>query len=266
MPFWLLHPLRWFKASLRSFLGRSLLGRLFQTIFPTPQPQNILLVCATRLTEKSFWKQSALGRSLKPWVNDARVSVNIKFNNSDGLPKIYNQHLRGRHLADVILFVHDDVWLDDPEWIAKVLTATHRFDVVGVAGNTRRSRNQPAWLFSKLENDQFTQDHAHLSGAIGHGQLSKGKISEYGPSPARCELLAGMFLAVNSHAAIESQVQFDELFDFNFYDMDFCRSARRAGMSVGTWPIALTHQSGGSFPLNPKWQEGHARYFVKWKH
>lgn len=263
MPYWLVHPLHWFNGYLRSFIGRGPLGRLFQTIFPKPQPQNILVVCATRHNAKSFWKQSALGRSLKSWVDDTRVSVNVKFDNSDGLPHFYNQHLRERPKADVILYVHDDVWLDDPEWIAKVLTATHRFDVAGVVGNTRRSRNQPAWLYSQLTDETFVVDKGNLSGAIGHGQLSRGPINIYGPSPLRCELIDGVFFAVNSAALQRTGVRFDERFDFHFYDLDFCRSARNCGLIIGTWPIELTHQSGGSF-LTSDWRQGHKRYLEKW--
>jgi GT2 family glycosyltransferase len=59
-------------------------------------------------------------------------------------------------------------------------------------------------------------------------------------------------------------VLFDEQFDFHFYDMDFCRTARRAGLSLGTWPISVTHQSSGSFG-NPSWSTAHSQYWKKWK-
>jgi len=60
-------------------------------------------------------------------------------------------------------------------------------------------------------------------------------------------------------------VRFDTRFMFHFYDLDFCRSARKAGMSMGTWPIRLTHQSAGNY-FNPTWLAQSAQYFEKWKH
>ena len=59
-------------------------------------------------------------------------------------------------------------------------------------------------------------------------------------------------------------MRFDERFDFHFYDLDFCRTARQAGLSIGTWPIAMTHQSKGAFGSDG-WIDGLARYRAKWK-
>lgn len=256
-------PLFWLKNGLRNRTKNMLLGRVIQQIKGEIPPQSLRIVSATRLTEKAFWKSSALGKSLKVWLANPMISFDIRYENKEGLPRVYNPHLQNPQGVDALLFVHDDIWLDDPQWLPKIMVALGRFDVVGVAGNTRISPNQPAWLFSKMEDGKFTWDSAHLSGEVGHGQLSKGQISVYGPTPAPCELLDGAFIAVRCSYAHRSGLLFDERFDFHFYDMDFCRTARRAGLSLGTWPISLTHQSAGSFG-SPGWRDGHERYIAKW--
>lgn len=258
-----MNPLIWLRNTVRNRLLTSMIGRVILQSRGAAPLQTLKVVSATRLSERDFWRTSALGRSLKPWLSNPMISTDIRFNNGEGLPRIYNPHLRDAQSPDVLLWVHDDVWLDDSEWFPKVMVALARFDIVGVAGNTRISPHQPAWLFSKRENDQFVWDSEYLSGAIGHGILSRGKISHYGPAPAACQLLDGVFLAVRSSVVRASHVLFDERFDFHFYDMDFCRSARRAGLSLATWPIALTHQSSGSFG-SPAWQAGLACYLKKW--
>ena len=58
-------------------------------------------------------------------------------------------------------------------------------------------------------------------------------------------------------------MRFDERFPFHFYDLDFCRSARANGLRLGTWPITLTHQSGGRFGI-PEWRKAYADYLNKW--
>jgi len=45
--------------------------------------------------------------------------------------------------------------------------------------------------------------------------------------------------------------------------MDFCRSARAAGLKLATWPIAITHQSGGGFASNA-WLDNYKTYIAKW--
>ncbi len=51
-----------------------------------------------------------------------------------------------------------------------------------------------------------------------------------------------------------SGVRFDPRFAFHYYDLDVCRSARRAGLSLGTWPLPLVHASGGE-PWGKTWRE-----------
>jgi GT2 family glycosyltransferase len=58
-------------------------------------------------------------------------------------------------------------------------------------------------------------------------------------------------------------VKFDERFDFHFYDMDFCRGAEKAGLRIGTWPIAVTHASGALFGT-PAWRSALQVYLDKW--
>jgi GT2 family glycosyltransferase len=257
-------PLIWLSNTLRNSLRNTLVGNVMQQMDGSTRPKSLRIVSATRLTEKAFWKSSALGRSLKLWLTDPAISIDIRYQNKEGLSSVYNSHLQNSNEVDVLLFVHDDIWLDDPQWLPKIMVALDRFDIVGVAGNTRISPNQPAWLFSKMEDGKFSWDSAHLSGAVAHGQLSKGQISVYGPTPAKCELLDGAFIAVRCSYAHRAGVLFDEQFDFHFYDMDFCRTARRAGLSLGTWPISVTHQSSGSFG-NPSWSTAHSQYWKKWK-
>ncbi len=57
-------------------------------------------------------------------------------------------------------------------------------------------------------------------------------------------MLDGLFLAVSMQTLISAKdLRFDEQFDFHFYDLDFCRSAGKKEVSMGTWPISVTHAS-----------------------
>src|SRR5690606_2945684 len=134
------------------------------------------------------------------------------------------------------------------------------FDVVGVAGNRRRVPSQPSWAFL---DTRWIPDQAHLSGAIAHGAQPFGPVTRFGDLPAECELLDGVFLAARTAALRSHGVRFDPRFDFHFYDMDFCRSARSRGLRLGTWPICLTHRSGGAF-ASEAWHAAYRAYLGKW--
>jgi len=228
-----------------------------------PPPNKVRLVSATRRDEKAFWKTSALGRSLAPWRQDHRLAFDIAFENTAGLPIIYNAAIDAARPGEALVFVHDDVWMTDGRWLDKLLLALARYDVVGIAGNRRRMRGQQFWAFAEPVQDVNRFDFPHLSGSVYHGaDPQHASLSDFGPAPATCELLDGVLLALRGDVARRWRVRFDERFKFHFYDMDFCRTARAAGWSLGTWPIELVHQSGGG--LNDQWREALRLYEAKW--
>jgi GT2 family glycosyltransferase len=227
----------------------------------------IEFVSATRLTREEFWEKSALGRSLLriDASDHDRWVARVAFENKRGLPEIFNERIQAAGEGDILVFVHDDVWIDDFFICDHVDEALHEFAVVGVAGNRRRVPRQPAWAFSKVTATEFVWDEpAQLCGAIAHGAEPCGAVSRFGPTFEECELLDGVFMAARRATLVKSGVGFDTRFKFDFYDVDFCRSAREKGLRVGCWPIALTHQSMGMFG-SASWHAGYAAYLEKWK-
>jgi GT2 family glycosyltransferase len=222
----------------------------------------IEVISATRRTETDFWQNAALGVSLRRLAeDDKRLVARVAYENRLPLPDLFNICIRDNTAGDVLVFIHDDVWIDDYYFGDRILDALQTFDIVGVAGNRRRLAGQPAWAFV---DDVFTlDDRANLSGAIAHGDHPFGEVSMFGATPAECELLDGVFLAARREALAGREVLFDPRFDFHFYDLDFCRTARSKGLRLGTWPICLTHQSAGAFNT-PPWHDKLRLYREKW--
>ena len=160
------------------------------------------------------------------------------------------------------MFVHDDVHICDFFWADKVRAAIEAFDIVGLAGNRRRVARQPGWAF--IDTD-FTWDKpAFLSGVVGHGRgFPCTRVSVYGPPGRACKLLDGVMLVADSRRLIDTGLRFDPQFAFHFYDMDFCRQAERRGLSMGTWPISIVHESGGAYGT-PAWRAAYRRYLRKY--
>ncbi len=224
---------------------------------------SIEIISATKLSESNFWSTSALGQSLQRHLErDDRLSFNIAFENSRGLPEIFNYAIDQAPDDAILVFIHDDVWINELNFSDAIIAGLEIFDVIGVAGNRRRLINQPAWCFL---DSNFTWDSKYnLSGRVSHGEKSLGHVLEFGATPAECELLDGVFLAVKKNNLISNHIRFDDQFHFHFYDMDFCRSAKKSGLRLGTWLINLTHQSVGAFGT-PQWQEKYQAYLNKWE-
>jgi len=229
---------------------------------PDTENKIIEIVSATRLSEEDFWKKSALGRSLLCQGYDSQFAVNVAFNNQRGLSDLYNDRIQCNNEDRILVFIHDDVWIDDFFFADRLIHSLTVFDVIGVAGNCCRVPMQAGWGI--LDDRLTAAEGGHLRGSIAHGQQSYGVISSFGKSPAECELLDGVFLAARKSNLVAAGVKFDPRFNFHFYDIDFCRTARERSLRVGVWPLYLTHQSHGNFN-SPGWREMYLRYFEKWR-
>ena len=252
----------WLLNTVRNSFRRTFIGKAWINLTAKPQP-SICFVSATRLSEKDFWSKSLLGRSLRPRLNQTTILARIAYENSRGLPDVYNEAIRSEE-ADILVFLHDDVWLEDAQVMQKIRASLKFHDVIGVAGNTRRTPGQPAWAFVRNAAKELEWDSPNLSGSIKHGKPGHSGASHFGPAPANCELMDGVFLAANRKTLIRSGAYFGPEFKFDFYDMDFCRTARKVGLTLSTWPIDLIHLSPGNFN-SESWKSMEQSYISKWK-
>lgn len=223
----------------------------------------IRLVCATRETQESFLNNTALGRSCKLYSFLSVLELRLFTENSVGLPQIYNQAINeARDKPAILVFLHDDVHLSDFYWSDHLVNGLTRFQILGLAGNKRRVPRQPAWAFI---DDKFTWDtRENLSGVVGHGNgFPCSNLSVFGPPNQEVKLLDGLLIASYSQTLLEREIYFDERFDFHFYDMDFCRQAEAKGVTMGTYPISVVHESAGAFGT-PAWRIAYQKYLEKW--
>jgi GT2 family glycosyltransferase len=220
----------------------------------------IEFVSATRSTQEDFATSTALGRSLRRIAYNKTIVFWVTTENTTGLPTLYNRAIDADNGHDILVFLHDDIYIDDYFIGQRIIEGLKNFDVIGLAGNRRRVPMQHTWM--SIAGTEV--DNKYLSGTLAHFMnKQKFMVGSYGPAPAPCELLDGLFLAARKSTLREAGVRFDERFKFHFYDLDFCRTARNAGLRLGTWPIAVTHESGGQFGT-PAWWEARTQYFEKW--
>lgn len=226
--------------------------------------KKIRWVCATRSAQDRFFTDTALGRSLSLYgFLSELMELQLFPGNAHGLPEVYNAAIeRAAQDPAILVFAHDDLHVCDFFWFDKIQQGLQAFDILGLAGNRRRVPRQPAWCFV---DDRGTWDQrANLSGVVGGGNgFPCVQIAAYGPVPQQCLLLDGLFLAVDSATLVKSKLRFDTRFRFDFYDLDFCRQAELKGLRMGTWPIAVVHESGGAFGTET-WRAGLKSYLEKY--
>jgi len=206
---------------------------------------------------KENFKNSDLAKCL-PKLN---IEHEIIYENKEGLPTIYNRYLTYSHANKILVFVHHDVIIEDLFFVEKLNEAIQLFDVVGLVGTAGplQIKSPSGW--------HLVGNRANFSGAVAHfapNQSTERWMSSFGVTPKKCELLDGVFLALNMEKVLATDVMFDEDFSFHHYDMSFCIRATKAKLKLGTYPIWTTHRGLGDSIDTDAWRESDKRFVSKY--
>mgnify|MGYP003123390415 CR=1 FL=1 len=186
----------------------------------------------------------------------------VRKNNKENIGKHYNKVLdmAVAEEYDTVILMHDDVHVDDWSWSVKLSEAFVEYDVVGLAGSKKTEIKQPAlWhLMSKQED---------WSGAVAHNANDRQIfMTNFGPTPERCLVLDGLFLAIKV-SSLTPEVRFDENLPAiaHHYDIDFCLTANKNKLKLTTWPIWVIHKSPGLENPGQDFIDSERYFLDKWK-
>jgi hypothetical protein len=198
---------------------------------------------------KTSGKDSTLVQSLTELKSDCKLVINA--NNRSGLPVAYNKQITEENLKnhDIVLFVHDDVFIDDLKLQGKLYTAVNHlgYDIVGLAGAKTIKVKEP-YLWHRMS------DPKDWSGSVSHpvDNGSKSAVTSFGKWPERCLVIDGLFIAIDLKRALEAEWRFNENYTYHHYDMSSCLDANKKSLKIGTYPIHVTHLSPGLRDINDK--------------
>lgn len=221
--------------------------------------KDILIVCATPLDKDTFWDTAPLAEYLRRIsLGHSNIDYWITYENEHGLSRVYNRFITGLYADKIIIFVHDDVCIEDISLYEKINKAILEYDVIGLAGSTPNKLSSPAlW-------NVMGKRHT-WSGAVAHKYPNNDILmTTFGPTPRRCLLVDGLFIAINTEKVLKTSIKFDEQFFFHFYDLDFSLAANKGNLKIGTWPIWVVHSGLGDSFHTPEWKEQEQKFTAKW--
>lgn len=227
----------------------------------------VLVVSATRSdkTVNTLLCKSLLTISQNNSVVDKQYKLKIHAKNRRGLPDVYNQYINKKTLKqhDIVLFVHDDVYIDDLGCFDKLHNSIHTYgnDIVGLAGATQAKIQKPVLWHRMAEQKHYSGSVAHLD---PHTELMY--TTSFGPYPRRCLIMDGLFLAVNIKTAVEAGWKFNNNFKFHHYDIASCLDANRMKLKLSTCNIHVVHQSPGLMNYHDKsFQDSEQKFLQLYK-
>jgi protein O-GlcNAc transferase len=212
------------------------------------------MITIASCTQLQDYKQTLLYKSLAKLeqTSNCRLLDKLHFttNNKTGLSEAYNKFLYHNPNSDHVLFVHDDMWIDDAGFVTKLEDGHKQYDIIGLAGGVNPIIKEPAlW---HIMCGGFSG--GNLRGFAGH-YLPDQKtinITNFGPTPARVAIIDGAFMSVNVKRARDVKWEFNEKYTFHHYDISSCLDANKKKLKIGVVPILTYHNSPGLRDINDK--------------
>jgi hypothetical protein len=168
-------------------------------------PNNYFFVVATTKTQKEFEKNSQIALFLDK--SGYRSQSKVIFENKQGLSVLYNSFINENNKNKRIIFVHDDVLIEDIFLEEKLDIAFEKYDIIGLAGSKKCDLTKPpAW--------HLMSDKEYHVGEVSHSYQKKIWTTVFGSTDSRALVLDGLFLAVNVKKLLETGTKFDENFNF----------------------------------------------------
>lgn len=188
--------------------------------------------------------------------------------NKEGLPKVYNVFLNNcrKDQVETAIMIHADVSFDYYSIMKHYLQIQNKYDIVGLAG-TRKielsispltwftgSRNYPEERYGRVTHRQFNLGESFFNGHH-HPNVKDVEVST----------VDGLCFILNRNV-IDSEARFDERFNFDFYDLDFCLTAiTKNHLKIGTMVEPVIHESVGTSILRPEYLIEERKFREKWQ-
>jgi hypothetical protein len=204
------------------------------------------IVVATELNQQEFLEKSAIAISLDKFGMTG--TADIVYENKEGLSKLYNKYIIEENRGYKIIFVHDDVIIEDLFLFDKLDLAFEKFDVVGLAGakQCNLATDVPAWHMM-AQRESFV-------GEVAHSHKGRQWTTVFGETPSRALVIDGLFIAVDVNKLLDTNTKFIEEFEFHHYDIAFCLKANENKVKIGVYPIKVVHFGLGDSMNTPEWK------------
>jgi len=210
---------------------------------------NYHFVVATPKIKEEFKKNSPVSLFFDKSGLTCGENYSVIYNNKDGLSKIYNRFICDRFKNQKLIFVHDDVMIEDLFWEEKLTIAFEKYDIVGLAGSKKCN------LKSTMMAWHLMCDREDMVGEVAHSKDKKFWTTVFGPTDSRALILDGLFIAVDVNRLLETNTFFDENFKFHHYDISFCIRANQNKLKMGVCPLKVTHYGLGDSMNSEEWKK-----------
>lgn len=201
--------------------------------------------------------------------NICEISFRLIENNKEVLTKLYNSILAkyrsNEYSVDYVIFMHSDVNFNIENFVKHLLSLEDKYDIIGLAGSKKINLKATPLSWFTASNDRSDERYGYIVSKF-NGMDIPSFFNENHPNVTDTETASvdGLCMIL-SKKIIDSDIKFDEQFENDFYDLDFClQSMLNYNFTVGTMIEPTYHTSVGESILGTKFLEFENKFREKW--
>jgi len=225
-------------------------------------PKVIIVSCTRKLEIEA--NSLPLYRSWKDGLNTPTYKLDITWENTDGMPKVYNRKIEEykNSGAEFVVCVHDDVYIDDLKLYEKLkMGYSLGYNIIGLAGGLNPRLTNPALWHIMTERNQQRGEVSHPAGS-----QNQTMTTAFGPTPSRVAIADGLFLGIHLESVSKTKWKFNENYTFHHYDISSCIDANREKLKIGVYPIHVIHSSPGLLSVHEKaWADSNELFLKEYQ-
>lgn len=200
--------------------------------------------------------------------NIADVKFNLLANNREVLTKLYNSILAkyrsNEYSADYVIFMHSDVNFNIENFVYHLLNLEDKYDIIGLAGSKKLNLKATPLSWFTASNDRPDERYGYIVSRFNDTEIPSF-FNENHPDvrDTNTASIDGLCM-IFTKKILESNIVFDEQFENDFYDLDFCLVALfDYNMKIGTMVEPAYHTSVGEAILTERFLEFEKRFREK---
>lgn len=224
------------------------------------KPTIDVVVCSKDAEQARIHRRNVLKTALVPLVYHR---VENSENQFGGICRAYSAGFNQGE-ADIVVFVHEDVFFLQPGWGKQVLQLfdeNPQMGLLGVAGSSRLQADNPLWVRA---------GRPWIHGRVMHWLNNGERIfsTEYSGTAEnvvqRVAVVDGLFMAVRRSSMQGLGFDASTFGGYHFYDLDLCMQMHVAGLYqiCVSSELSVCHMSGGGF--DQSWKESAVQFLRKW--
>lgn len=188
--------------------------------------------------------------------NIAKINVSLFPDNKLTLTEFGNKMIEeSKNEYDYLILMHSDVNLSIYDFVKHLILTNGKYNVVGMAGTKKLFVSQTPLTW-------FTGSHKYPNeryGKIVHnhdGLLLESFFNKDNPEVLDTEVITidGLLMCLDKKTMLNDKARFDEIFTYDFYDLDFCLNIQfNTDLKIGVFVQQTIHQSLGKSVLTEEY-------------